>query len=145
MAFRLSTVAFLAALLFFSSSKNTYKAAAMEAKTMAPEQIRESVIAGSWYPGEASRLQQEIQGYLERASAADFQGKLIALISPHAVYRYSGQVPAYAYKTLEKQHFATVVVIAPSHRAYFKGVSVYDRGGYRTPLGVITLDQELVS
>ena len=145
MAFRSFIVAYLAALIFFSFSKNACNAAAMEAKTMASEQIRESVIAGSWYPGEASRLQQEIKGYLKRASVAEFQGNLIALISPHAGYRYSGQVAAYAYKTLEKQQFATVVVIAPSHRAYFKGVSVYDRGGYRTPLGVMALDHELVS
>ena len=145
MAFRSFIVAYLAALIFFSFSENACNAAAMEAKTMAYEQIRESVIAGSWYPGEASRLQQEIKGYLKRASVAEFQGNLIALISPHAGYRYSGQVAAYAYKTLEKQQFATVVVIAPSHRAYFKGVSVYDRGGYRTPLGVMALDHELVS
>jgi AmmeMemoRadiSam system protein B/AmmeMemoRadiSam system protein A len=46
---------------------------------------------------------------------------------------------------LEMHKFDTVVVIAPSHRAYFKGVSVYDRGGYRTPLGVVPLDRELVA
>jgi len=109
------------------------------------EQIRESVIAGSWYPGNASRLQQEVQDYLSQASVADFKGELIALISPHAGYRYSGQVAAYAYKILETHKFDTAVVIAPSHRAYFKGVSVYDQGGYRTPLGVVPLDKEFVA
>ncbi len=112
---------------------------------MPTEQIRESVIAGSWYPGKASRLQQEVQGFLNRASGADLQGQLMALISPHAGYRYSGQVAAYSYKLLEEQKFSSVVVIAPSHRSYFKGVSVYDRGGYRTPLGVVSLDRELIS
>ncbi len=145
MAFRLSIVATLAASLLLCPSVNIPKAAAMEGKTMPSEQIRESVIAGTWYPGNASRLQEEIQSYLSRASVADFKGQLIALISPHAGYRYSGQVAAYAYKILEKQKFATVVILAPSHRAYFRGVSVYDRGGYRTPLGVVPLDRELIS
>lgn len=112
---------------------------------MASEQIRESVVAGTWYPGNRTRLLEEIQGYLERASGAELQGQLKALISPHAGYRYSGTVAAYAYKLLSKQRFASVVVIAPSHRAYFEGVSIYDRGGYRTPLGVMALDRDLVS
>ena len=112
---------------------------------MPSEQIRESVIAGSWYPGNASRLQQEVQEYLNRTKVENLQGQLIAVISPHAGYRYSGQVAAYAYKLLEGQKFASVIVIAPSHRAYFKGVSVYDIGGYRTPLGVVPLDHDLIS
>ena len=145
MALRFKFVVTLAVSLLLFISANTPDAAAMEGNTMPLEQIRESVIAGSWYPGNASRLQQEIQAYLSQASVADFKGQLIALISPHAGYRYSGQVAAYAYKTLEMHKCDTVVVIAPSHRAYFKGVSVYDRGGYRTPLGVVPLDRELVA
>lgn len=112
---------------------------------MLPEQIHESVIAGSWYPGSAARLRQEVEGFLQRAKLGDLQGQLIALISPHAGYQYSGQVAAYAYKLLEKHKFDTVVIIAPSHRAFFSGVSVYDRGGYRTPLGVAPLDREFIS
>ena len=112
---------------------------------MPEEQIRESILAGSWYPGDAKRLRQEVESYIQKASVPDLQGQLLALISPHAGYRYSGQVAAYAYKLLERQKFDTVVLIAPSHRAYFSGVSVYDRGGFRTPLGVVSLDSELVA
>jgi hypothetical protein len=144
MAFRFSFIAALAVSLLLCSSLNIFEAAAMEGTTMPPEHIRESVIAGTWYPGTSSRLQKEIQEYLRRASTVDIKGKLIALISPHAGYRYSGQVAAYAYKTLENHTFETVVVIAPSHKSYFRGVSVYDRGGYRTPLGVVDLDLALL-
>jgi len=135
----------LAVSFLLYTSANTPDAAAMEGNSMPLEQVRESVIAGSWYPGNASRLQREIHDYLSHASVAHLKGQLVALISPHAGYRYSGQVAAYAYKILEKQKFSTVVVIAPSHRSYFRGVSVYDRGGYRTPLGVVPLDQEFIS
>jgi AmmeMemoRadiSam system protein B/AmmeMemoRadiSam system protein A len=111
---------------------------------MTTERIRESVIAGSWYPGDADTLRQTIRSYLDKVPDPSAPGRLMALISPHAGYVYSGHVAAYAYKFLEKQTFDSVVVIAPSHRARFEGVSVYDKGGYRTPLGIVPLDTELI-
>jgi MEMO1 family protein len=116
-------------------------------QTVPPEQVRESVLAGSWYPAAPEELRQTIESFLARVppAASTSEGQLIALISPHAGYVYSGQVAAYAYKLLEKQKFPTVIVIAPSHHARFSGVSVYDRGGFRTPLGVVPLDQDLIT
>jgi MEMO1 family protein len=116
-------------------------------KTVPSEQARESVLAGSWYPAAPEELRQNIESFLARVppAASTSEGRLIALISPHAGYVYSGQVAAYAYKLLEKQKFPTVIVIAPSHHARFQGVSVYDRGGFRTPLGEIPLDKDLIT
>jgi len=102
-------------------------------------QIRESVIAGSWYPGDPQRLTQDIKGYLQRVPPQQLEGEPIAVIAPHAGYIYSGQVAAYAYKLVEGTRYDLVAVVAPSHRAYFKGASVYARGGYRTPLGVVPI------
>ncbi len=145
MALRLITITALAAVFVLCPLHNSRDAAAVEGKNMPSEQIRESVIAGTWYPGKASRLRLEVEEHLNSAAVADVQGQLVALISPHAGYRYSGQVAAYAYKLLKNRKISSVVVIAPSHRAYFRGVSVYDRGGYRTPLGVVPLDNDLIS
>ncbi|HMK51705.1 MAG TPA: AmmeMemoRadiSam system protein B, partial [Thermodesulfobacteriota bacterium] len=64
-------------------------------------------------------------------------------ISPHAGYMYSGQVAAYAYKLLEGTAFDSVVVLGPSHRYPFKGASLWDRGGFKTPLGIVPIDVEL--
>jgi AmmeMemoRadiSam system protein B/AmmeMemoRadiSam system protein A len=111
---------------------------------MAVEKIRESVIAGTWYPGQPEILKREIQKYLAQVDGSPLQGELIGLVSPHAGYRYSGGVAAHAYKLLEQHSFDRVVIIAPSHRAYFKGASIYNLGGYSTPLGVVPLDRELV-
>lgn len=112
---------------------------------MYDEIIRESVIAGSWYPGDAGKLRKQILDYLQRVPDFDIRGHLISLVSPHAGYMYSGQVAAYAYKLLYKNPFKTVIVLAPSHHVSFEGVSVYDRGGYMTPLGLVPLDYPLVS
>lgn len=109
-----------------------------------PEEIRESVIAGTWYPGSAAELRKQIEDFLGRATTPELPGPLNALIAPHAGYVFSGQVAAYAYKLLEKQRFESVIVLAPSHHARFTGVSVYDRGGFRTPLGEVPLDYALI-
>ena len=112
-------------------------------KGMEMKEIREPAVAGSWYPDNPEILSQEIKRYLEKAKKEKIEGNPIALISPHAGYVYSGAVAAHAYKMIEGKTFDTVVVIAPSHRALFRGASLYDRGGYRTPLGVVPVDVEL--
>lgn len=110
---------------------------------MAEKNIRESVIAGSWYPGNPTKLTEDIKTYLGHVPTKKIEGDLIALIAPHAGYMYSGQVAAYSYKLLEGKSYDVVVIVAPSHRAYFKGASVYYQGGYRTPLGVVPIAEEL--
>jgi len=111
---------------------------------MNAEKIRESVIAGSWYPGKSETLEKEIKKYLNQAKISPLTGNVIGLAVPHAGYIYSGGVAAHAYKLLLDQPFDRVLIVAPSHRAYFEGASVYKLGGYRTPLGTIPLDRDLV-
>ena len=107
------------------------------------KEVREPVFAGSWYPGNPEVLSRDIQRYLGDAKKEKVEGEVVALVSPHAGYMYSGRVAAYAYQLLEGKHFDSVVVVAPSHQALFKGASLYDRGGYRTPLGVVPVDVDL--
>ena len=111
---------------------------------MAGEKIRESVIAGSWYPDRPEQLRAEIGRYLDRASSGPPGGNLVGLIVPHAGYYYSGGVAAHAYKLLRERPPDRILILAPSHHAAFPGASVYSMGGYRTPLGVVPLDRELV-
>lgn len=106
--------------------------------------VHESVIAGSWYPDSPTELRSTINAFLNNVPDRKLSGQLVSLISPHAGYAYSGQVAAYAYKLLRKQKFDTVVIVAPSHHAAFSGISVYDRGSYRTPLGPVPLDRNLI-
>ena len=109
------------------------------------EKVRESVISGSWYPGDAAVLKRQIDTFLDKVTPSADDGRLVALIVPHAGYAYSGQVAAHAYKLLRWRTFDTVVIVAPSHHAAFRGVSVYDQGGYRTPLGLVPLDMAFIN
>jgi AmmeMemoRadiSam system protein B len=112
---------------------------------MSTEKIRESVIAGTWYPSDPVLLKRELAGYLDRAAPPGLEGELTGLVVPHAGYMYSGGVAAWSYKLLTRSMFDRVLIMAPSHRAGFTGASISLADGYRTPLGVVALDHELIA
>ena len=105
--------------------------------------IRESAVAGSFYPGNPEVLRIDVKGYLDKVSLQDAPGNIVGLISPHAGYMYSGQTAAYGYKALSGATYDTVVIVAPSHQSFFLGTAVQEKGAYRTPLGMVPIDEEL--
>ncbi len=107
------------------------------------EAVRKSVIAGTWYPGNPDVLRNEIEGFFKKVPATETGGTVVGVIAPHAGYVYSGEVAAHAYKLLKGDKFDSVIVIGPSHRAYFHGASVCNKGGFETPLGIVPVDADL--
>jgi MEMO1 family protein len=108
------------------------------------QEIRKSIIAGSWYPGKPDTLQAQILAFLQAVPKGEPPvGDLLGLIVPHAGYLYSGGVAAHAYQLLTTHPFPQVVIIAPSHRYPFKGASIDAKDGYETPLGVVPVDGAL--
>lgn len=105
--------------------------------------IRKPIIAGTWYPADPARLRADIEEYLADARVAALDGEVVGIIAPHAGYMYSGQVAAHAYKMAQRGRFDAVILIGPSHRAYFRGASIYEGEGYQTPLGIISIDRPL--
>lgn len=105
--------------------------------------VREAVVAGMFYPADKKALMRQVVELFERAKPKKIRGNIKALISPHAGYIYSGLTAAYAYKLLENKKFDSVVIISPSHREYFEGVSIFSGSYYRTPLGDVPMDLEL--
>lgn len=114
-----------------------------EKKTAEKEYIREPVVAGQFYEGDPKKLRGDIGKYLKAAPEIEIPGKIIGLMEPHAGYIYSAPAAAYGYKQLIGKKYKTVIVLAPSHRARFSGVSVIPSGKYRTPLGDVPIDAEL--
>lgn len=102
----------------------------------AEKYVRESVIAGSWYPGSEDALSRQLGGFFAKAEKQDL-GEIRALIAPHAGYVYSGQVAAHAFKQVEGRDYDTVIILAPSHHQSFNGASVSNHTHYRTPLGEV--------
>lgn len=109
------------------------------------DDIRQSVIAGTWYPGQPDALRRTLAGYLADVEKVELEGELKALISPHAGYAYSGPTAAYAYKQLEDgPAFDTVTVLSPLHQALLGRFAVTKASYYETPLGLVEVDAELV-
>jgi MEMO1 family protein len=105
--------------------------------------VRSPVLAGTWYPGSPEVLRQTIADYLSKANPPAAEGKVVTIIVPHAGYLYSGQVAAYGYKLLQRTDPKLVFLIGPSHRVGFRGFSVSQYSGYKTPLGVAPVDRDL--
>jgi AmmeMemoRadiSam system protein B/AmmeMemoRadiSam system protein A len=110
-----------------------------------PGGVREAAVAGAFYPSDPDALASMVDAMLADASAAPVDGKLIALICPHAGYEYSGRVAAESYAQLRGADVRRVVVIAPSHVEAFDGVAVYNGTGYATPLGVVRVDTDFAA
>ncbi|MFZ1729939.1 MAG: AmmeMemoRadiSam system protein B [Bacteroidota bacterium] len=105
--------------------------------------IRPPAVSGLFYPADPTVLSVTVDQLLDQHPPAHTEGKVIAIVSPHAGYAYSGPTAAAAYSLLRHRPFRTAVIVSPSHREYFNGVSVYDGDAYRTPLGLINVDVEL--
>ncbi len=105
--------------------------------------VRPSILAGAWYPGNPSVLKRDILDYLKAASDLPVEGEIKGLIVPHAGYVYSGPVAAHAYRLVRDRSYDAVIVIGPSHRYAFAGAAVYPRGGFETPLGIVPVHEEL--
>lgn len=107
------------------------------------DRIRPAAVAGTFYPGRPDRLSATIQQYLAGAPlVVDPQVPIRGLIVPHAGYPYSGPVAGVAYKQIVGRKYATVVLLGPSHYAYFEGAAIPDVDAFQTPLGEVPLSNK---
>ncbi|MEA2038632.1 MAG: AmmeMemoRadiSam system protein B [Thermodesulfobacteriota bacterium] len=104
--------------------------------------VREPVMAGRFYPGDTRRLSEALKVYF-KAAEPPVGGRPIAIISPHAGYVYSGQISADAFNQAAGYEYDLVVLLGTNHTmAGFSGVSLFSKGGYRTPLGTAKIDEK---
>lgn len=100
---------------------------------------REMSVAGTFYPARDVELERYFEHfnkiYEEKFTLPDIDTK--AVIVPHAGYIYSGYTANIAYRVLEKSSIKNFVIIGPSHRVAFDGISISDAQSYETPFGDI--------
>jgi hypothetical protein len=90
------------------------------------QNVRQPGVAGSFYPADPKLLATMIDNMLAHASLPQINDPILAVVTPHAGYQYSGPVAAYTYAALRGRKFARVVIIAPSHYEAFDFTSVFD-------------------
>lgn len=110
-----------------------------------PDLTRRAQYAGMFYPADPVELSSQVKHLLDTEPAAKVAGEIVGMVAPHAGYIYSGMSAAAGYRLLRGHKYDVVVVVAPSHSAFFGGVAVFKGGSYQTPLGVIYTDLDLAS
>jgi hypothetical protein len=117
---------------------------ALKDEDIAP--VRETAVAGLFYPADLYQLSNDVDGYLENVpSTLSNRPKL--MIVPHAGYRYSAQVAAFAYRRLVpfKDKIHRVFLLGPSHHVDFNGVALSKAKQFKTPLGLVKVDEHTVT
>ncbi len=109
--------------------------------------VRKPAVAGAFYPADPKEIKKVITDFSAKAKLPELPaGNPLGLIVPHAGYIYSGGVAAYSYNTITApDKIDTVILLGPSHRAYFRGISVFPGGVYQTPLGDMRVDEEIAA
>ena len=127
-----------------NSSTTESSKAAEKGREQQMKLTRKPAVAGAFYPAEPNVLRQTVSGYINDAKVENVDSKLMGLIAPHAGYVYSGAVAGYSYKAIKNpDDIETIILMGPSHRAAFVGISVFPGGVYQTPLGELTIDDEI--
>jgi MEMO1 family protein len=108
--------------------------------------VRPPAVAGSFYPSDPVQLRKQVMDLLADAEDSP-NSRPKALIAPHAGYRYSGQVAATAFATLENdsETITRVVLVGPAHYVYLRGVAIPAADVFGTPLGPVPVDVEALN
>ncbi|MFX0099819.1 MAG: AmmeMemoRadiSam system protein B [Candidatus Hodarchaeota archaeon] len=116
--------------------------------------VRRAMFAGSWYPGTEPGLKDTIEKcFLSEQGpgelpAHDFwkdnKGEVMAIISPHAGYAYSGGVASNGYLEIAKDGLPDTIVLLGSHGG-FSGIYIQTEGAWESPLGTTEIDEELAT
>ncbi len=103
--------------------------------------VRTCSVAGQFYPGEPSHLEQMLAKFFGKAGREAEAPGAIGIVSPHAGYVYSGAAAATAFSAIPAGFGGTFVVVGPSHRGYLTCASSVD---WETPLGIVETDAGFV-
>ena len=131
----------LSALLPVLAAALGFKGPEAPGKTIGP------AVAGTWYPANPDALRREVDAMLDRAAAPPGKsaGTVVALIEPHAGYAYSGETAAQGFRRLRGARYDLVLLLGPSHYAWFRGGALPDAAALKTPLGEVPIDREALA
>lgn len=100
--------------------------------------VRAAAVAGAFYPDDPRQLRQTIERLLPDPRAP---APAIAVVSPHAGYRYSGGVAARVLAQVEIP--SHVILLGPNHTGSGRPFSIMTDGAWQTPLGTVPIDRAL--
>lgn len=110
-------------------------------------QYRDPAVAGIFYAGTQEELSKSVDSYVEAGQfGVHAMGRPQIIIVPHAGYVYSAETAGKAYALLQNyaKSIKNVIIVGPSH--YYPGKEAYlsDVDFFRTPLGRVPVNKNLV-
>ncbi len=109
-------------------------------------QTRKPVVAGQFYAGTRNACLTELTECLaEREITTRLPDTIVAGIVPHAGWFFSGSLAAMVFSAVKQQNKTvdTFVIFGAAHGYHGPEPVVYDKGAWLTPLGEVTIDEEL--
>ena len=107
-------------------------------------ELRPSPIAGTWYSNHPDRLRREVDSLIKDAEIPDLAGEVMAVIAPHAGYRYSGRTAGHAFRCLAGLQVELAAVVSPMHAPSQAPLLTTAHAGYSSPLGPIWVGRDEV-
>jgi len=111
-------------------------------------QTRTPIVAGQFYPGREDACIGEIDQYLAEAEVGErLPETIVAGIVPHAGWTFSGALAAMVFAAVKKRHenVDTFVLLGAAHSYFGRIPAVFDSGRWLTPLGEVSIDEELAA
>ena len=103
--------------------------------------LRNPIVAGMFYPGSPAQTASEAALLTSPSAGEEDKVRARMLVLPHAGWVYSGRVAGMVIARAEIPQ--DLIVLAPCHRVRGKGLGVWDKGVWKTPLGDIPVNEEL--
>jgi MEMO1 family protein len=102
--------------------------------------IRQPAVANQFYPGDEQGLRRELSARIKEGQKKE---KVVALVSPHAGYVYSGGVAGAVFSVAEIP--ADIIVMGPNHHGLGSPYAVMTQGIWRMPGGDVPINEELAA
>ncbi len=145
-SFRSVFIATLILHILSTSCNSQSKDMKSKSKQQSGSEDRYPAVAGQFYPNSKDELEESLNDLFNKAKPGINEGNVLAIISPHAGYVFSGEIAATSFNQIDKtKEYENIFVIGSSHRVYFDGASIYNKGNYQMPMGPVKVNIELAN
>jgi AmmeMemoRadiSam system protein B len=102
--------------------------------------IRQPAVANQFYPGDERSLKRELSARIKEGQKKE---KVVAIISPHAGYMYSGDVAGAVFSVAEIPK--DIIVMGPNHHGLGSPYAIMAQGTWQMPGGEVPINEELAA
>ncbi|MBC7074363.1 AmmeMemoRadiSam system protein B, partial [Candidatus Parcubacteria bacterium] len=107
------------------------------------EKIKTAFLAGEFYPSEKTELEKTIENFLPKKNFQKIKSKLWGVLAPSDHYLLCGFVLGSIYSILRQTYYKTVILVSDFFGKEREEISIWSEGKWETPLGEVSVDEEL--